>query len=319
MNDWTRTALLFPGQGSQEVGMGADLAAAYPAAREVFQAADEQLGFALSDLCWHGPEADLNDTINTQPALYVAGIATLRALAAEVGAVTPAYVAGHSLGELTALTAAGALPFADGLRLVRERGRLMKEAGTLYPGAMAAVLGLSAEAITAVCAQASAETGQRLVLANDNCPGQIVISGDEGALARGLELAAEAGAKRTIPLAVSIASHSPLMAPAEAAFRAALAAATFLPPEVPVIGNVGATPLPDVAAIRAELGAQLTSPVRWTESMTALQAAGITRYVELGPKDVLSGLIRRIDRAAERFALNSASALQAFVAVLAAA
>jgi len=311
MTDWTHTALLFPGQGSQEIGMGAEIAAAYPAARAAFDEADALLGFALSKLCWEGPAEQLDDTINTQPALYVAGIATLRALEAEVGPVRPAYVAGHSLGELTALAAAGAMSFADGLRLVRERGRLMKQAGVQSPGAMAALLGLDAAQVRDLCAQAVAETGGRLVLANDNCPGQLVISGDDAALARGLELATAAGAKRAVKLPISIASHSPLMAPAAEEFRRALAETAFRAPQVPVMGNVNAAPLTDADAIREELGAQLTSPVRWTESVEALARAGVTRYVELGPKDVLVGLVKRIDRAGERVAVNSVAALRA--------
>ncbi len=314
MADWAHTALLFPGQGSQAVGMGASLAAHYPAARAIFAEADDLLGLAFSTLCWEGPEDQLNDTYNTQPALYITSIATLRALESALGAVRPALLAGHSLGELTALTAAGALPFADGLRLVRERGRLMRQAGADQPGAMAAVLGLDPEAIEAVCAQAAAETGAPLVLANDNCPGQIVISGAVEALERGMELATAAGAKKVVKLAVSIASHSPLMAPASAQFAQAVAAATLLPPAIPVIANVTARPLESPDAIRAELEAQLTASVRWTETIQHMLEAGITRFIEIGSGDVLSGLVKRIDRSAERVTLNSADALAAFVA-----
>lgn len=316
MSNWTNTALLFPGQGSQEVGMGADLAQAYPAAREIFEQADDILGEHFSRLCWEGPAEVLNDTYNTQPALYITSMATLRALEATIGPVRPAAVAGHSLGEITALAAAGALSFADGLRLVRERGRLMKLAGERQPGAMAAILGLEAEEVRAVCAQASQETGQSLVLANDNCPGQVVISGDITALERGMALATAAGAKRVVRLEVSIASHSPLMASVAAEFRAAVEATPLREPVVPVIGNVSAAPLTDVAAIREELGAQLTSPVRWTESMTYLLANGVSRFVEVGSKDVLSGLIRRISRDAARVTLNSAGALAEFTAAI---
>ncbi len=313
MTDWMQTAMLFPGQGSQEIGMGADLAAHYPAARAVFEEADALLSFPLSRLCWEGPEADLNDTYNTQPALFVTSIAALRALEAALGPVRPAFMAGHSLGELTALTAAGALSFADGLKLVRERGRLMQAAGEQNPGAMAAILGLEAPVLQALCEQAAAETGQPLVLANDNCPGQIVISGDVAAIDRGIALATAAGAKRAVKLAVSIASHSPLMAPAQAAFDAALAAVAWHPAEVTVVGNVTAAPLPDQAAIRAELGAQLTSPVRWTESMQYLLQAGVTRFIELGSGSVLTGLIKRIDRSAARVTLNDSASISAFV------
>jgi len=313
MLDWSTTAFVFPGQGSQQVGMGADLVGAYPAAGAVFQQADEILGFSLSSLCFEGPEDVLNDTINTQPALYVMGAAILRTLEAELGAVRPGMVAGHSLGEFTALHAAGALDFADGLRLVRERGRLMKEAGVRNPGAMAAILGLNAETVRALCAEASAQSGQPLVLANDNCEGQLVISGERSAVNTGVSLAAERGAKRAVPLAVSVAAHSPLMSAITDEFRAALDATEFAPPTIPVVGNVQARPLTDVAAIRAELAAQLTSTVRWTESVQYMRQAGIATFVEVGPKDVLSGLIKRIDRSAERFALNSADTVQDFI------
>src|SRR5690606_21855252 len=316
MLDWTTTALVFPGQGSQQVSMGADLATAYPEARAVFEQADDILGFSLSALCFEGPEDDLNDTINTQPALYVMGAALLQVLNAELGSARPAMVAGHSLGELTALHAAGALAFDAGLRLVREHGRLMKEAGVRSPGAMAAILGLDADAVRGLCADASAQTGEPLVLANDNCDGQLVISGGRAAVEAVLPLATDRGAKRAIPLAVSVASHSPLMETVTSEFRAALDATEFTTPEIPVIGNVQAQPLADVAAIRSELAQQLTSTVRWTESVQHMRQAGIATFVELGPKDVLSGLIKRIDRKAERHALNSASAVQEFTSAL---
>lgn len=313
MLDGTTTAFVFPGQGSQQVGMGADLVEAFPAARSTFEEADDILGFALSTLCFEGPDADLNDTVNTQPALYVMGIAIARVLSDELGSFRPALMAGHSLGELTALCAAGAMEFAPGLRLVRERGRLMKEAGTRSPGAMAAVLGLDVNTVQALCDEVSATTGRTLVIANDNCDGQLVISGDRVAVEAALPLALERGAKRALPLAVSVASHSPLMRSITDDFRAALDATEFAPPAVPVIGNVHAQPLTDVSAIRSELAAQLTSSVRWTESVQAMSRAGITTFVELGPKDVLSGLIKRIDRNAERVALNSAAAVRAFL------
>lgn len=313
MSDWSTTALLFPGQGSQQVGMGKDLYEAYPAARETFQQADEVLGFALSKLCFEGPESDLNDTLNTQPALYVTGIATLRALHSELPAAAPGFMAGHSLGEFTALAAAGAVAFDDGLRLVRERGRLMKEAGTISPGAMAALLGLDADQARAVCEQASQQTGGVLVVANDNCPGQLVLSGDEATLDVGMALAKDAGAKKVIKLAVSIASHSPLMASASAAFRVALLATNFQPPGVPVYGNVKAAPLVAVDDIRSELDQQLTNSVRWTESVRAMIAAGANRFIELGPKDVLASMMKRIDRSAAGTALTGVESLRAFV------
>jgi [acyl-carrier-protein] S-malonyltransferase len=315
MIDWATTAFLFPGQGSQEVGMGADLVRDYPEAEATFTLADKLLGFSLSTLCFGGPAEDLNDTLNTQPALYVMGIAIQRVLnAAFEDEIRPAYAAGHSLGEFTALTAAGALSFADGLELVRERGRLMKAAGERSPGLMAAILGLDADAVRALCAEISEQMGKPLVLANDNCPGQIVISGDTEAVEAALPLAAERGAKRVVPLTVSVASHSPLMESIGVEFRQALDSTPFNTPAVPVVGNVEADLLKDEDAIRHELSEQLTSTVRWTESVQYMLGAGINTFIELGSKDVLSGLIKRIDRSATRITLNSAESVAAFLA-----
>jgi [acyl-carrier-protein] S-malonyltransferase len=314
MPDWQKSALVFPGQGSQIVGMGADLAATYPLAAQIFDEANAILGFDLSSICFNGPEADLNDTLITQPALYVMGVALLRVLQAQCPEAVPAMVAGHSLGELTALTACGALDFADGVRLVRTRGRLMAEAGEKNPGAMAALLGLDADKAGEACAAASAQTGKTLVVANDNCPGQVVISGDGETLEIGMELAKAAGAKRAVKLAVSIAAHSPLMASAADAFSQAVADTPLKPPQMPIVGNVNAAPLESIEAIREELGQQLTQAVRWTESIRRMRAAGITHFYELGPKDVLNGLIKRIDREATCAAINSAMALAALIA-----
>lgn len=314
MVDWARTAFVFPGQGSQQVGMGADLVKAYPEAEATFALADEVLGFSLSDVCFNGPDETLNDTLNTQPALYVMGIALLRVLNATFeDELRPAFVAGHSLGEFTALTAAGALSFTDGVRLVRERGRLMKEAGQRSPGAMAAILGLDTAAIRVLCHDASEKTGQIVVVANDNCDGQLVISGYRAAIEAAVALANERGARMVVPLAVSVASHSPLMESITTEFRQVLDNTPFNPPAVPVIGNVQAAPLETVDAIRSELGAQLTSTVRWTESVQAMRQAGVDTFIELGPKDVLSGLIKRIDRAAKRVTLNSADSVTAYL------
>lgn len=313
MPDWSTTAFIFPGQASQVVGMGADFAATYPVARQTFEQADDLLGFFLSRLCFEGPEEELNQTLNTQPALYVCSIATLRALQQESPDAVGGFAAGHSFGEITALTAAGSLTFEDGLRLTRERGRVMTEAGQEKPGAMAALLGLDAEPVRELCARASQQTGGILVLANDNCPGQIVISGDSETLDVGLTLAKEAGAKRAIKLAVSIASHSPLMSHAAEMFRTALANTTFQKPSIPVYGNVEAAPLGDAAHIRHELEVQLISPVRWTESVQAMIAAGAERFVEIGPKDVLSGMLKRIDSSKQTVQLNSVENLRQFV------
>lgn len=315
VRNWSTTAFMFPGQGSQVVGMGKDIADAYPVARQTFEQADDILGFSLSDLCFTGPEAELTDTINTQPALYVCGIAILRTIRAEIGETTVGFVAGHSLGELTALTAAGALSFEEGLHLVHERGRLMKEAGTQNPGAMAALLGVEADAVTEMCTRAQQQTGGILVLANNNCPGQIVISGDEATLDLGLELAKDYGVKRAVKLAVSIASHSPLMESAALAFREALKDINFQIPRLPVYGNVEAVPLADTHAVRHELEVQLTSSVRWSESVQKMIQAGAEAFFELGPSDVLCGLLKRIDRTKPGLPINTAQSLQQFIQV----
>lgn len=310
------TAFVFPGQGSQTAGMGKDLADAYPVARQTFEEADDILGFALSKLMFEGPETDLNETINTQPALYTAGIATLRALQAELPGVDAAFMAGHSLGEFTALAAAGVFSFADGLKLVRERGRLMKAAGEAQPGAMAAVLGLDVATVRDLCAQASAETAAVVVMANDNCPGQVVISGEGAALDRAAELAKAAGARRALRLAVSIAAHSPLMQPVTEAFAQVLDAVDMQPPKATVIANTTVQPLDSVAEVRQELRGQLVQSVLWTDTVRAMTNAGVDLFVELGPKDVLTGLLRRIDADKAGFALNSASSLVEFGAKL---
>lgn len=313
MPDWKSTAFLFPGQGSQAVGMGADFVAAYPVAQQTFEQADDLLGFSLSRLCFEGPDEELNQTLNTQPALYVCSIAILRVLQQERSDAVPGCAAGHSFGEITALAASGALTFEDGLWLTRERGRVMTEAGQQKPGAMAALLGLSADTVRDVCARASQQTGGILVLANDNCPGQIVISGDSETLEVGLTLAKEVGVRRAVKLAVSIASHSPLMIHAAEQFRTALANTSFQTPTIPVYGNVEAAPLGGAEQIRRELEVQLTSPVRWTESVQAMIRAGAERFIEIGPKDVLSGMLKRIDASRSSVQLNSVDNLLQFV------
>ena len=231
------TAFVFPGQGSQAVGMGRELAETYPIARETFEEADAILGFSLSQLMWAGPAEDLNATVNTQPALYVHSVAAWRAFALHQPGFRPAAVAGHSLGELSALTAAEALSFSDGLRLVRMRGELMKRAGELNPGGMAAILGVDIPTLDKVCAEAS--TAEEIVqVANDNCPGQVVISGHKAALERAMAGAKAAGAKRALPLQVSIAAHSPLMASIQEDWNAAVHTCAMSEPQIRVIGNV---------------------------------------------------------------------------------
>ena len=298
------TAYVFPGQGSQYVGMGSDLTRLRPVARGVFNRADTTLGFNLSGLCFEGPEAELNDTLNTQPAIFTHSIAALETITLSGEVEAPALVAGHSLGEFSALCAAGALSFEEGVRLVRERGRLMKLAGERAPGSMAAVLGMDAQALREVCAEVSSRQAQPVVLANDNCPGQIVISGGKDAVAEAAALARQKGARRVTTLAVSIAAHSPLMASISVEFARVVGDTVFEPARIPVVANTTAQPLTHPDDIRAELCAQLTSPVRWTESVRSMAALGVMSFVEAGPRDVLSNLIKRIDPAVQTRAIG---------------
>lgn len=311
MLDPQTTAFLFPGQGSQAVGMGRELAQASPAARQVFAAADDILGVRLSELCWSGPEPELNDTYNTQPALFTCSMAALRALEETLGDFTPAYAAGHSLGEVTALVAARSLGFEDGLALVRERGRLMKLADERQPGGMAAVLGLEASQLHELCAVASAETGLVVQVANDNCPGQVVISGHESALEAAMSAAQGAGARRVVRLPISIAAHSPLMASVSDEYQTAVDRTPFVKPVAAVIANASVESLKDSNDIRAELRGQLSNPVRWTETIRYLIDQGVASFVEIGSGDVLTGLVKRIDRRTNRYAVGTPEAVAA--------
>jgi [acyl-carrier-protein] S-malonyltransferase len=298
------TAFLFPGQGSQSVGMGQNLAQSFGAAREIFAQADEWLGFSLSRIAWEGPEEALNDTVNTQPALLVHSVAAWQVFGEKYPGFKPAFVAGHSMGELSALVACGALPYESSLQLVRRRGKLMKQAGEISPGGMAAVLGMEIADLEGVCAEAS--DGQEIVqVANDNCPGQVVISGSFPALERAIQLAQERGARRVRKLAVSIAAHSPLMAVSQSDFAQAVDQARLKDPSVPLVGNVTATPLKSAGEIEDDLGLQLTSRVRWTETIRGMVANGVNTFIELGSGDVLTGLLKRIAPEAVGIALGN--------------
>lgn len=286
------TIVVCPGQGSQKLGMGRDLASEYPAAADIFERVDAALGTPLTRLMWEGPEAELTLTHNAQPALLAHSIAALAAVGPALGDV--AMAAGHSLGEYSAYVAAGALTVEDAARLVRTRGELMFAAGEARPGAMAAVLGLATAAVASACADASDAAGVA-VAANQNAPDQTVISGDPAAVERAGARCRELGAKRVIPLKVSGAFHSPLMQPAVAGLEAALEATAFEDPRFPVVANATAMPVRTAAEARRRLVEQLTAPVRWVASVETLarEAPG-ARFVEAGPGAVLSGLIRRI-------------------------
>jgi len=300
MAELSKAAYVFPGQGSQSTGMGLDLYNSYPAAKEVFDEADASLGFSLSHLCFEGPEEELTKTHNVQPAILVVSIACLKALeeAAIANFPSPTFVAGHSLGEYTALVAAGVLGLADAVLLVRERGRLMYEAGLKNPGSMLAVIGLDEEAVKDVCLQSGTE------ISNINCPGQIVISGAAQALAEANKLAKTRGARALLPLKVSGAFHSALMEPVIAEFSKIVSNVRFRPPVIPVISNVTARPLPDVDSIKKELVKQLRNCIQWQGSVEYMMHSGVTAFYEVGPGRVLSGLIRRINSELQIFNIS---------------
>lgn len=303
-----KVALVFPGQGAQTVGMGRELAERYPAAREVFEIADEALGYPLSRLCWEGPEEELRLTYHTQPALLTAGIAALRALQSETS-VDAVVTAGHSLGEYTALVASDALDLADAVRLVHRRGRWMDEAVPAGRGTMAAVMGMEREALAEVC-EAACEGEDTVDLANLNCPGQIVISGTRSAVERAAELARSRGARRVVFLEVSGPFHSRLMRPAAARLAEALDQTELRRARWPVMANVDAQPKQQPEEIRQALAAQLYSPVRWEDDVRAMLALGVDTFIEFGPGTVLSGLIRKVDRQVRTLHVEDLASLQ---------
>jgi [acyl-carrier-protein] S-malonyltransferase len=310
-----RLALLCPGQGAQKVGMGRALATACPAARRVFDEAGAILGPDFLRVVWEGPEDELKQTVNTQPALLAHSVAAIRVL--EERGVRAAFAAGHSLGEYSAHVAAGSLTFADALRLVRRRGELMQAAGQARPGAMAALVGLAPAAAEALCRAARDAGAGEVVAANLNSPTQVVVSGEVGAVEAVMAQAKPAGARMVVRLEVSGAFHSPLMAPAAAGLAAALATVPVRDAAFPVVANATAEPVREAAAIRAALGAQLLAPVRWEESMRRLLAEGAGAFVEVGSGKVLRGLLKAVDKDAPAANVDEPASLEEALGLLA--
>ena len=307
-------AFVFPGQGSQQVGMGRALSLAFAESRAVFEEADEALGFALSKLCFEGPEADLQLTANTQPAILAASVAALRAL--EESGLRPAWVAGHSLGEYSALVAAGALGLAEAVRTVRRRGQYMQEAVPVGQGTMAAILALDLSAVEEACRQAA--QGEVVAPANINSPGQVVIAGHAAAVDRAAELCKAAGAKRAVRLPVSAPFHCALMKPAQERLRADLGALAFRDPSLPLVNNVDARVVRTAAECRDGLVRQVSAPVRWQESVERLAREGVDAFVEVGPGTVLSGLVKKTAKGARTFGVEDPASLERTLAALAA-
>ncbi len=309
MTETSKTAFVFPGQGSQQVGMGQNLYDTFSAARAVFDQADSVLNFPLSRLCFTGPEDELRQTINAQPALVTASFACLEAVreaGGDAALPVPSLLAGHSLGEYTALALAGVFDFTTAVYLARERGRLMHEAGLARPGSMAAVIGLDEASLSEICRITDTR------IANINCPGQIVISGAVADIDQAMEMAQAKGASRVIPLPVSGAFHSQLMQPAVDGMTKIIAGTTFHDPEIPVIANTTAQPLTTAAAVKQELRDQLYSCVQWQRSVEYMITQGVTHFIEIGPGKVLTGLIRRIKREVTTLNINDLASVRSF-------
>ncbi len=304
-----KIACVFPGQGSQVVGMGYELYQSSREARDAFEEADEALQFPISRLCFEGTEDELRETINSQPAILTVSIACLRA-AESNGTIRPIFVAGHSLGEYTALVAANALEFGDAVRLVRERGRLMQEAGKAKPGGMAAIIGLDEESVEEVCMETGAQ------IANINCSGQIVVSGTKETIARTMDLAQSRGAVSVVPLGVSGAFHSPLMQPALEGMAQAISQIDFRSPEVPIVANCTAQPITTSDEVKDELLHQLCHCVQWQPSVEYMVEAGVSTFIEIGPGIVLSKLIKRINRQVQVLNISDPESIKATTASL---
>ena len=299
-----KIAYVFPGQGSQAVGMGLELLHSSREARQVFEEADQALQFPLSRLCFEGPEQELRETIHTQPAMLTVSVAYLKATLELNGSIKPDFVAGHSIGEYTALVAANVLSFADAVCLVRERGRLMQEAGKSKPGSMAAIIGMDEASVEEICLESGAQ------IANINCPGQIVVSGSSEAIACSMDLAQSRGAIGVVPLEVSGAFHTPLMQPAVEGMAQAISRINFSPPQVPIVANSTAKPVTTIDEVKEELLQQLCQSVKWQASVEYMAGVGVSTFIEVGPGIVLTKLIKRIAKKAQVFNMSDLESIQ---------